>query len=620
MAELSKLKNVLFVALAACGGSAKPAAPIAPPPVAAAPAPVAPAPPPAPEVSDAQARKQQLDALLEEHWQYALKRNPEMASSQGDRRYNDQWSDRSLAAIAADLETERGFVARLEAIHTDGLPEQSALDHQILARQLHQKLDNAKFEDWLMPVNQFGGIHLRLAELVPQLPFQSVKDYEDYITRLNALPAVLDQAVEAMKVGVTKQLMPPRFLLEKCVQQALAIASAKPDDSAFAAPLKKLGDKIAKSDQDRLRAAVLAAIKDKVAPAYKAFAAYLRDGYVAKGRKEPGLWALPEGDARYAAKIKDNTTTNMTADEIHGLGLREVTRIEGEQLAIARQLGFANLEAFRAHVRGNRKLYAKSRQDILDRYQRYVDQMYEKLPVLFGRLPKTKMIIKPTESFRESQAAGADYSGGTPDGSRPGAVSVNTYKPTERLTIDMESTAYHEGVPGHHMQIAIQQELTDVPAFRRHTHYTAFQEGWALYAERLGKEVGFYQDPYYDYGRLQDEMLRAIRLVVDTGLHAKHWTRDQVVTFFHDHSSIDEPSVQSETDRYIGNPGQALGYKIGQLTILRLREHAKEELGAAFELRAFHDEVIGAGALPLDLLAQRIDAWIARRKQAASNH
>jgi uncharacterized protein (DUF885 family) len=230
------------------------------------------------------------------------------------------------------------------------------------------------------------------------------------------------------------------------------------------------------------------------------------------------------------------------------------------------------------------------------------------------------MIIKPTESFREAQAAGADYSGGTPDGARPGAVSVNTYKPTERLTIDMESTAYHEGVPGHHMQIAIQQELTDVPAFRRHTHYTAFQEGWALYAERLGKEVGFYQDPYYDYGRLQDEMLRAIRLVVDTGLHAKHWTRDQVVKFFHDHSSIDEPSVQSETDRYIGNPGQALGYKIGQLTILRLREHAKDELGAAFDLRAFHDEVIGAGALPLDLLEQRMNAWVARRRATAANH
>ncbi|HET9620921.1 MAG TPA: DUF885 domain-containing protein [Kofleriaceae bacterium] len=619
MIKPSKLRTALFVAAAACGGGPKPVPPVPPVP-ASAPAPVVDAAPA--QTSDVDARKQALDALLEEHWQYALKRNPEMASAQGDRRYNDQWTDRSLAAIAADLETERGYLARLEAIKTDGLPEQSVLDHQILARQLHQRLDNARFEDWLMPVNQFAGVHLRLAELVSQLPFQTVKDYDDYLARLASLPAVLEQTTEAMKLGASKQLMPPRFLLEKCVTQALAIADARPDASPFAMPIKKLdqlGAKLARADRDRIVAAIHAAIQDKVAPAYREFAAFMKRDYVPRGRKDPGMWALPDGDARYAAKVKDTTTTAMTPDEIHELGLREVTRIEGEQAAIARQLGFSSLEAFRKSVRGNRKLYARSREDILARYQTYVDQMYEKLPQLFGHLPKGKMIIKPTESFREAQAAGADYSGGTPDGTRPGAVSVNTYKPTERLTIDMESTAYHEGVPGHHLQVTIQQELTDVPAFRRHTRYVAFGEGWALYAERLGKEVGFYQDPYNDYGHLQDEMLRAIRLVVDTGIHAKHWSRDQVVKFFHDHSSIDEPSVQSETDRYIGNPGQALGYKIGQLTILRLREHARDALGAAFDLRAFHDEVLGAGALPLDLLEQRIDAWIAGRKAAASN-
>jgi uncharacterized protein (DUF885 family) len=264
-------------------------------------------------------------------------------------------------------------------------------------------------------------------------------------------------------------------------------------------------------------------------------------------------------------------------------------------------------------VRSNRKLYAKSRDDIFVRYHKYTDQMYAVLPTLFGRLPKQKMLIEPVEPFREKEAAGAEYNQGTPDGSRPGMVRVNAYEPTKRLTIDMESTAYHEGVPGHHMQIAIQQELGDLPPFRQQAGYVAFQEGWALYSERLGKEVGFYQDPYNDYGRLQDEMLRAIRLVVDTGLHSKHWTRAQVVQFFHDHSTIDEPSVQAETDRYIAIPSQALGYKIGQLTISRLRDKAQQALGKAFDIRGFHDEVLGAGALPLDVLERRIDAWIARQ-------
>jgi uncharacterized protein (DUF885 family) len=467
-----------------------------------------------------------------------------------------------------------------------------------------------------MPINQFGGVHIRLPQLVSQLSFKTVKDYEDYLTRLAAIPTVFDQTMALMKQGIEKQLVPPKILLEQCVTQVEGLARQRPEDSPFAVPVKKFPDTIAAADQDHLRTAVLAAIKDKVLPSYVALATFLRASYVAKGRKDPGYWALPDGVARYAARVKDATTTEMTPDEIHELGLREVTRIEGEQAEIARHLGFGSLDALRKHVRGDTKLYAHSREDILARYQKYVDQMYEKLPELFGHLPNGKMIIKPVESFREAQSAGASYNAGTPDGARPGAVMVNTYQPTRRLTIDMESTAYHEGVPGHHLQIAIQQELGDLPPFRRHIHYVAFQEGWALYSERLGKEVGFYSDPYNDYGRLQDEMLRAIRLVVDTGLHARKWTRAQVVKFFHDHSTIDEPSVQAETDRYIANPGQALGYKIGQLTISRLRERARDEFGAAFDVRAFHDAVLGAGALPLDILESRITEWIARRKAA----
>ena len=307
------------------------------------------------------------------------------------------------------------------------------------------------------------------------------------------------------------------------------------------------------------------------------------------------------------------TTTDLTADQIHEIGLAEVARIEAAQAEIGKKLGFADFAAFKRHVRTDRKLYAKSRDDVLAHYRKYTDQMYTKLPELFGRLPKQRMTIEPFEKFREKEAAGAQYDQGTPDGSRPGRVLVNTYQATKRLTINMESTAYHEGVPGHHLQIAIQQELGELPPFRQQGGYVAFDEGWALYSERLGKEVGFYQDPYNDYGRLQDEILRAIRLVVDTGLHSRHWTREQVVQFFHDHSTIEEPDVQAETNRYIAIPGQALGYKIGQLTILRLRDKAQAALGKRFDIRAFHDEVLGAGALPLDILERRIDAWIAAR-------
>jgi len=607
------------IVLSACGSKPPPATSAPPMVVASAAQPAPVATPAAASLAPAAAapsleqRRKQLTALLDEQWQYTLKTSPEFASILGDRRYNDRWSDLSVEAFNADIAMAKQFLARFEAIDTAGFPDQEALNQQLMVRNLKQRIDNAKFENYLMPIDQFGGLHIQLAQLVQLLPFATVKDYDDYIARLRKVPAAFDQVIALMKLGVSRHLIPPRILLEQCVGQGSALAGGKPEDSPFATPLKKLPAEIAKADQERIRADVLAAIKDQVQPTYRTFTAYLRDDYVARGRTEVGMWSLPDGIERYNARIKQATTTNLTADEIHDIGLSEVARIEREQAAIGKKLGFADFAAFKRHVRTNKKLYAKSRDDILVRYRKYTDQMYAKLPELFGRMPKQRMTIEPVEAFREKDASGAQYNQGTPDGSRPGHVQVNTYEPTKRLTIDMESTAYHEGVPGHHMQIAIQQELGDLPPFRQQGGYVAFDEGWALYSERLGKEVGFYQDPYNDYGRLQDEMLRAIRLVVDTGLHAKHWTRAQVVQFFHDHSTIDEPSVQSETNRYIAIPGQALGYKIGQLTILRLRDKAQSALGARFDIRAFHDEVLGAGALPLDVLEHRIDAWIAAR-------
>ncbi len=612
-------RGLSFAACAiAVACSSKPA-PVAPSnqPAAAAPEPAQPpapeATPPVAAAATPDARRKQLDTLIDEQWEYTLQRSPELASILGDRRYNDRWTDQSAEAVAAALAEDKKFLARFEAIDTTGLPDQEVLNHQLMVRMLRERLDNARFESWLMPINQFWGTHIQIAAVVPLLPFATVKDYDDYIARLTRFPTVFEQTIAAMKLGLAKQLVPPKILLEQCVSQAQALAKATGEQSPFAQPLKKFPDGIAAADQARIRAAVLAAVRDKVIPAYQVMTAFLRDEYVPRGRQELGLWALPDGEARYAARIKQNTTTDLTAEQIHEIGLREVARIETEQAAIGKKLGFASFAAFKNHVRTSRKLYAKSREDILARYRAYTEQMYSKLPALFGRLPRQKMTIEAVEAFREKEASGAQYDQGTKDGARPGMVRVNTYEPTRRLTIDMESTAYHEGVPGHHMQIAIQQELGELPPFRQQASYTAFQEGWALYSERLGKEVGFYQDPYNDYGRLQDEMLRAIRLVVDTGLHAKHWSRAQVVQFFHDHSTIDEPSVQSETDRYIAVAGQALGYKIGQLTISRLRDKAQTALGKAFDIRGFHDEVLGAGALPLDVLERRIDAWIARQ-------
>ncbi len=462
-----------------------------------------------------------------------------------------------------------------------------------------------------MPVNQISGIHLLAAQFPSLLTFTTVKDYDDLITRYKKFPRAFDQTIDHMRAGMAAGLMPPKFLLEKVAVQVDGLAGMPADKSPFAAPLAKFPKEIPEAEQTRIREQMLAAINGSILPAYVKLGKFVKEEYLPKGRTEPGMWSLPDGEARYAFAVKESTTTNLTPEEIHQTGLREVTRIEGQMAEVAKQLGYPDVQALNAAIEADPKRHFHSRQEIVDLYKHYIDQMYGKLPELFNRLPKAKVEVVPVEEFREKEASGAQYDTGAPDGSRPGRVQVNTGDAEHRKTITTESTAYHEGVPGHHMQLSIAQELPTLPPFRQQGGYTAFAEGWALYSERLGKEVGFYQDPYSDYGRLQDEMLRAIRLVVDTGFHAKHWTRDQVVKFFHDHSGIDEVEVQSETDRYIVWPGQALAYKVGQLKITELRERAKKALGPRFDIRKFHDEVLGAGALPLDVLERRIDQWIA---------
>jgi uncharacterized protein (DUF885 family) len=568
--------------------------------------------------ADLEARRKALNDLLHEQWEYIMSKNPIYASILGDKRYNDKLDDFSQQAIDDNLAQIRRFVDRFEAIDTTGFPEQEALNKALMVRDLKMDLEGARFKPWEMPVTQEGGIHIDAPQLVSVLSFTSVKDYEDYITRLKLLPRLFDQTTEQMRKGMAEGLMPPKILLEKVVTQADGIATTPADQSPFVHPFEKFPDAVSEADRKRLRDAGLAAVKDSVIPAYVKFTAFVRDEYAPKGRGEPGAWALPDGDAWYAFRVKESTTTNLSPEEIHQLGLAQVKEIESRMIAVVNQLGYKDMNSFKAAVDADPKLHAHSREQILDLYRKYEDQMYARLPQMFGRLPKAKLEVMPVEEFREKEAPDAAYMDGAPDGSRPGHIMVNTGDFAKRTLLDLETTAYHEGVPGHHMQISIAQELPELPLFRQHEEYTAYTEGWALYSERLGKEVGFYQDPYSYYGHLQDDMLRAIRLVVDTGFHYKHWTRQQVVDYFHAHSSIDEVSVQSETDRYMAWPAQALGYKIGQLEILKLRQYAKDQLGDKFDIRGFHDEVLSGGALPMDVLSTRIHDWVAQQKTQAS--
>jgi len=561
------------------------------------------------------ARRDELKRLLNDEWEHTLRTSPELATNVGDDRYNDRLSDFSDKAIAEDLEHTRQALKKFEALDVTGFPEQESLNDALMVRSLREELENAQFKDWEMPATQFGGIHLEYASLPSYVPFRSVKDYEDYLARLHQIPRVLDEAAGHMRDGLRDHLMPPKYLLEKVASQAQQVADAPLNKSSFTEPLRKFPDSISPQDRARLQASIEEAVKNEIVPAYAKFAKFVRQEYAPHGRLDPGVWALPDGEARYRFAVHHQTTTDFTADQIHEMGLKSVAQIEQEMLKIAKSEGFDDLKSFNAHIRQDPALHAKSGQQLLDLYAKYRDQMYLKLPELFGRLPKNKLDVVPMEEFRAPDGVPADYSPGGGNGSRPGRINVNEYAPEKRLLLNVEAIAYHEGVPGHHLQFSIAQELTGLPPFRRYAlDVNAYTEGWAFYAERLGKEAGFYQDPYSDYGRLQNEMWRAVRWVVDTGVHAKHWTRQQMIDFFHEHTAMDDQNIETEVDRYIAWPAQALSYKMGQMKILELRERAQRELGPKFNLRAFHDAVLDEGPLPLDVLETKIVEWIKQRK------
>jgi len=558
----------------------------------------------------AETRRQQLFSLFDEEWQYELRTSPEFATHLGDNRYNDRLSDNSPEFFRADTEQKQKFLKRFEAIDPSGFSRQDTLSRELMVRKLRQEIEGAQFKHWETPVNQMGGLHLELPDMVTIIPLNTVKDYDNYLSRLHQVPHAFDQTIANMRQGMRDGLMPPRYLLEKVAAETDDVASKTGENSPFAKPVKEFPAAIPAPEQTRLREAILKSIADEILPAYQRFATFVRTEYAPHGRTDPGVWSLPDGAARYRYSIRRITTTDMTPEQIHQLGLKQIDEIETEMLAVAHKLGFKDLASLNAHIKNDRSLYATSGQQVLDLYAKYAREMEPELPKLFGHLPKSKLTAIPMEASRSKNAVPADYSEGTADGSRPGHINVNEYDPEHRLTLNIEAIAYHEGIPGHHLQLSLAQEMQDLPEFRRHANYTAFIEGWALYSERLGKDVGRYQDPYSDYGRLENEMWRAIRLVIDTGVHEKHWSRDQMVEYFHRYTAMDEPNIQSEVDRYIAWPGQALAYKLGQLEILKLREAAKQKLGAKFDIRAFHDEVLGNSALPLDVLHEEVTRWI----------
>jgi uncharacterized protein (DUF885 family) len=547
------------------------------------------------------------NALFDDSWQATLKMNPTLATAVGDYRYNEQLGDYSLAASALRHQREVADLASIKAIDPAGFPEQDLISHDLFLRQLQQRVEDYDLKEFEMPLSSSGGgggIHASLADLPLSMPFDSVKHYDDYVARLHQIPKAFLETEDVLRAGVRDHLVPVRFIAEKIPGQAEGVITSNP----FVLPLKKFPASFSEADKKRLTDEITSAVNNEVFPAYKQFAAFVTSDYIPHCRTTLSINSLGGGTRRYEATLRRFTTTDLTAAQIHEIGLKEVDRITREMTALAKAHGYKDLASFRDHVENDPKYQPASADAIVEDFSKYIAQMEPRLPELFNLLPKTQVTVEPIPPFQA--AAATHYQGGTPDGKRPGRVSVAVSDPTHRSLINDEAVAYHEGVPGHHLQITIQQSLTGLPEFRKHGGNSAYTEGWGLYAEELGKEIGFYKDPGSDYGRLRSELFRAVRLVVDTGIHDMGWSRDQVVDYMRSSHAVDEPTIQAETDRYISGPGQACSYKLGQLKIRELRERAKQQLGPKFDLKTFHDEILSGGALPLDVLDARVDRWI----------
>jgi len=553
---------------------------------------------------------QKLNAFYTAQWDYELEHHPDMATYVGDARFNDRLADHSAAAAASEAAHNASQLKRLRGMSAAGLDEQQTISREMMLRHLEASLDSYRLKEWEMPVSQINGLHLDLAAMYSSMPFRNAQDYRNYNARLRQIPRVFDQEIAVMRLGMRDHLVQPRFLLEKVVLEAQDIASKTPEESPFAVPLKNFPAGVGADEQQALRKETLAIVAAGVLPAFAHFAIFVRDEYAPRGRADPGIWALPNGDALYRNAIREHVQTTMDADAIFNEGVREVGVIRAQMVALAKAQGYDDLSAFNAHIQSDPQLHGTTGEQILALYKHYEDQSWKRLDQVLPVPPTAPLEVVPMDGFRSANAVPADYSPGSNAGGRPGRVNVNMYRPTDRLLLNVEAIAYHEGVPGHHLQFSFADGLKDLPAFRQFASYDAYSEGWALYAEQLGKELGFYQDPYSEYGRLQNEMWRAIRLVVDTGVHWKHWTRAQMVDFFQQNTAMDAQNIQTEVDRYISWPGQALSYRLGQQKILELRERAQTRLGGRYDIRQFHARVLSLGPVPLDVMDASVTRWI----------
>ena len=574
---------------------------------------------PAPSVRPDLGETRKLQKLLDAYWEAYLLRNPIMATAIGDNRYNDRFPNTlSAKARAEEKAWLQAWLKRLGSLHRERLQGQDRLSLDILRRSLEEDLEGTRFPEHLLPMNQIGSVPLFFAQLgagQSLQPFVTAKDYDAFLGRCNGFVIWVDQAIQNLREGMAKGVVQPRVLMEKVVPQLDALTVEDPTQSLFWKPIAAFPETVQAADREQLSARYRKVIGSRVLPAYRRLRDFIRDTYLPACRETVGWQALPNGQAWYALQVKVMTTTQLPPATIHELGLKEVTRILREMDDVRRQVGFAgDLPAFFKDLNSNPKFYFTTEADLLKGYRNLQAKVNTLLPKQFDVFPKADYEVRPVEPFRAEASAGGSYQPGTPDGARQGIFYVNTFNLKAQPIFGMETLSLHEASPGHHFQISISQEVQDLPKFRRFVPYNAYAEGWALYSESLGKELGLFTDPYQWYGRLADEQLRAMRLVVDTGLHSKGWTREQAIRFMRENSSMADTDIVAEVERYIAWPGQALGYKLGQFAIRDLRTEAEQALGAKFDVRSFHRQILVDGALPLDVLQTKIREWIAKEK------
>ncbi len=567
------------------------------------------------EVFKPMADAAELEILYDQFWQDSLKLNPIQATQVGDSRYNDQWPNNASQAQREKVEAfQREWLARLSALNPSGLEAQARLSFDILHANLSRRVASDRFPDWKMPVNQFRSV----VNMAPQLgsgrgaqPFKTVKDYDNWLARANQLPLIFDTTIENMRIGLRDGVTQPKVLMQKVLPQIDSLLKGSVEENIFWMPIKNMPKEFSARDAERLNNAYRELIEVKILPAYRRMRVFIENEYLPKCRDSFSISALPDGQAWYAHLVKQHTTTDMSPEQIHNLGLSEVARIQMQMRGVMQSVGFkGELKEFFAYMTAPSEFTFANEADLLKAYNDFRARVDAGIPKLFSLTPRAGFEIRPIEAFRAASAAGGSYQGPSLDGKRAGIFYINTFDLPSRKTWDMEALYLHEAVPGHHFQIALKQELEGLPMFRRFGSETAFSEGWGLYAESLGKELGVYTDPYQYFGRLQAELWRAIRLVVDTGLHSKNWTREQVIQYMKDNSATTDTEAISETERYIAVPGQALAYKIGEQKILQLRKRAEAKLGANFDPREFHAEILKDGSLPLGVLEAKIERWL----------